>query len=822
MTQMGTSKESTTKILSIRQIARWWLHKSLKYQAGQTVWAELPIIQRGFIWDANRIERLWDSIARRFPLGSILLQEFNQTDMSHGKKIEGEGDITRGAIKELENENYFLLLDGQQRATSIALGFKNIWKEKSVEKAQDDWRGLWVDIACKPKDERSFLFRLNTKAHPWGYARAVDAGRPPRRIPAEDMRAALDVFKYIWGHADGESSNVKSSKAHEVPARVAFPWDAEAPVPVTLILECLMDPESGRDNTNLAECLLAKMELLPLWKLLEHNQHDMKGKDTSIKKALSAATLKFIQVKDILEHPTGSNAKLFNDLINGLRHGLNKTEIPAPVLMAFEGGDGATENVDIEDKHDPAFNLFERINTAGKALTREEINYSMLKSAWKEAAETIDKLLDERQLTHPARLVSLLSRLKLTVDNPRLGKESPRGGLQDALSIAQFRREIQTGLKDKLRTFCEKISDESVCNSEAVLAQDVLDATWRLLTNDPWSLPPVLASNITGHQEDLMLLLMVWIYRLMESGTTYDDLDEGTRRRTLGFITAIHWFSPDSSGCVKKLGEELISCERGCLIKFFNHERYANLLQPDAHAKQVMILLPSHASLRDFLQSISKDNKLPEPIDANLWHLYFVGNDEAVKKWSNGIGTKEFAHTLLKKIYDDRRLVLYAQRKYIKNWFEWFDPTHVDRITDHNVPWDFDHILPWSWVGGERISANTTKLLRIWIHSNGNFRAWPAEYNRSKGNHHLLESELPDYDIGDKKWVCDASFINNYDRDWSRLDKLGLEGGKNASVEFWEGHDENFETFTWAAINRTVDIYQEWYKQLCINELNPV
>ena len=57
---------------------------------------ELPPIQRGFVWSPKKIEDIWDSMLRGFPIGSFICKK-------NGKKIE--------------------ILDGQQRLTSILLGF---------------------------------------------------------------------------------------------------------------------------------------------------------------------------------------------------------------------------------------------------------------------------------------------------------------------------------------------------------------------------------------------------------------------------------------------------------------------------------------------------------------------------------------------------------------------------------------------------------------------------------------------------------------------------------------------------------------------------
>lgn len=109
-----------TPILTLEQVAAWWLPKAMKGKMHKDVRAALPSLQRGFVWDAYQVECLWDSIIQGFPIGSLLLSKIGEG--SAGSEQQGHGSDGK-----IENATHFLL-DGQQRTTAIALGFRNIWE----------------------------------------------------------------------------------------------------------------------------------------------------------------------------------------------------------------------------------------------------------------------------------------------------------------------------------------------------------------------------------------------------------------------------------------------------------------------------------------------------------------------------------------------------------------------------------------------------------------------------------------------------------------------------------------------------------------------
>lgn len=96
----------------------------------------LPAIQREFIWSADQIEKLFDSLMRDYPIGSFLfwsidpqnldsfqfyrfMDRYHQRDHKHNEPI----DL-------VTNHNTIAVLDGQQRLTALNIGLRGWYAHK--------------------------------------------------------------------------------------------------------------------------------------------------------------------------------------------------------------------------------------------------------------------------------------------------------------------------------------------------------------------------------------------------------------------------------------------------------------------------------------------------------------------------------------------------------------------------------------------------------------------------------------------------------------------------------------------------------------------
>ena len=108
----------------------------------------LPSLQREFVWNTEQIERLFDSLLRRFPIGSFLfwqvqpdklkaftfykfLRDYHELTHRHNEELKGQ---------ELDQINYPInaVLDGQQRMNALYIGLKGSYTEKRKHLPKND------------------------------------------------------------------------------------------------------------------------------------------------------------------------------------------------------------------------------------------------------------------------------------------------------------------------------------------------------------------------------------------------------------------------------------------------------------------------------------------------------------------------------------------------------------------------------------------------------------------------------------------------------------------------------------------------------------
>jgi uncharacterized protein with ParB-like and HNH nuclease domain len=149
----------------------------------------LPAIQRPYVWKPEQVIRLFDSLMKGYPISSFLfwdLKPENQQQWEIYKFVENfrYGD-THNEIAETDGFDVNLVLDGQQRLTSLMLGLRGSYTVKAKNKRinnPDAWtrQHLYIDLLKDPNlddDEAgievSYGFKFfaehpnNSKDHYW-------------------------------------------------------------------------------------------------------------------------------------------------------------------------------------------------------------------------------------------------------------------------------------------------------------------------------------------------------------------------------------------------------------------------------------------------------------------------------------------------------------------------------------------------------------------------------------------------------------------------------------------------------------------------------
>ncbi|NLL27216.1 MAG: DUF262 domain-containing protein [Bacteroidales bacterium] len=133
----------------------------------------LPAIQREFVWSSSKIEWLFDSLMRNYPISSFLfwnvegasvsgyrfykfINEYRERYKTHNEEISTDGMGSFNAI-----------LDGQQRLTSLYVGLKGSYAYKEYRRKWEnsEWsiptRRLYLNIAStleEQEDGRTYEF----------------------------------------------------------------------------------------------------------------------------------------------------------------------------------------------------------------------------------------------------------------------------------------------------------------------------------------------------------------------------------------------------------------------------------------------------------------------------------------------------------------------------------------------------------------------------------------------------------------------------------------------------------------------------------------
>jgi uncharacterized protein with ParB-like and HNH nuclease domain len=172
----------------------------------------LPAPQREFVWRQDQIIQLFDSIMRGYPISSFLFWQLESENYENWNIFQFIGQYKKGdhnppASSEGVHQ-LTLILDGQQRLTSLLIGLKGSYANKK-KKSSDAWvkQYLHLDLLNDPKvpDENG------EEGNRYGFKFSQD---PPNN---DDKHYWLKVGKILNLKTDDMFHDFKSEEVDQLP-----------------------------------------------------------------------------------------------------------------------------------------------------------------------------------------------------------------------------------------------------------------------------------------------------------------------------------------------------------------------------------------------------------------------------------------------------------------------------------------------------------------------------------------------------------------------------------------------------------------------------
>ena len=720
-------------------------------------WAEsedvgLPNVQRGFVWKPYQIEILWDSLLRGYPVGAFVLSKKDKND------------------KTQNDRNSFYLLDGQQRATAICLGFGN----ETFRHSKDHIK-IFIDLE-KPQsgDNRKYVFRVITKSHKWGYERNDNM----HTLESKQIRYAMSELYEVEDHINE-------------PLDKFFPFDAILPVPLEIFVNAAL--RSATDQELLNDIYKWKLwtKVHKSWEFkIETNktskkiQIELRTRDEYIERIISIYR-DFIKMLDPIEGQ--KIPALYLDLAQ------ISSDITSVGELATE-----QEKEDNINKSDEIENLFIRLNAGGTPLRGEELNYSILKAHIDK--ELQDKIEDScKGLFNPARFITIAYRL--------FQNEKP-SMIQDAISMKirpkQFQKAIKADFDYKsssekgFKSYIKNMLEDKEYKSKTLLEYAIYILEYHKDSN-PYGLPYPVVSHLSDDAPEVIFMLL---YRLKigKDRFTFDTI----HKQMLGIISLFAWLG---KGDKQKDHSKLLLNIWPCVTSLDLKQFWSASTVQRAMIDNIMLSIPTYSQVSEAIprRRLQPDNDIIRRIINNNPNMGLF----------------------IDKTFKNKDLILYTQREITS---EWFKKEHYD-LDDTCVPFDWDHISPNRYLYNRK---KIPEAIKYWYKTNGNFRAWPYSLNRMDQDGTPSEKLDPlniehyTYGCDDESYKKTKIFwqthlkCNNIEP--AVLAKLLLKW--SCCEEEWLGCEVSDLKIGWQIVynminNRNLSIISEWYRNLKIESLIP-
>jgi hypothetical protein len=679
---------------------------------------------------------------RGFPVGSLIICKHLQT----------QRDV-KAKHGECKNPTHHLL-DGQQRSNAIALGFVDPFLREDIKDA------IWIDLSPDgnlAETSRSFLLRVTTESHPWGYISNDSAGK----LSHNDIRDSLK--KYGWRDEKGHPISGKSQRP-----TINNTWPIKANIPVPLAW--LFESASQLDDMD------------SFWGEI-NNKFTSRSNHTS-----NFFNQKKETFKEFINNIKNENQRsyIFNTIKRALALNIVLLELSDDVLSEETIQERLVNDKDDEDEYgnkkkqniSNIEHLFHRLNSQGTPLSPDDRIYSMIKAYWPSFEEPIR----ENTFKHlpDAKFANLVVRAVLTTNI--------MDKLHDSISVNRIRK-IAKNHKDEeneKKDLLEKFFNADINKVEACC--ELVDF-WLLYreADQEFGIPPFIRSEIAYKSSEIYLLIFWLAKRELEY---FDFNTEKTKTETksasktlIALATSAHWFCINSKH-LKQLTNEIFSQIKD---KPINPSIFNGIFSSKNSTSPV---------------SLPPDNLIIESIE----------NEEITDRWwnwdhmINNIDEKNgVKKDFLRKIKDGKStktasLLTYAQRKYVNVEFT-YDPSNISFWIDHNRPWDYDHIQADAITRNKKSENTWMNICHQFSNTLGNLRVVSFEENRSDQAMLANAKIITEQDI-ENSFLLDKLEVNNFS-----IGRSVISNSKDASIFIRTTH------------NRLIRIYSEWWNQLDIDHL---
>jgi hypothetical protein len=184
----------------------------------------LPAIQREFVWEPEQIERLFDSILGDYPIGSFLFWKVDEKNKEQWTTFEFTRQFDEAnphnpeaSLKGIARD-IFLVLDGQQRMSSLYIGLKGSYRFFRYR-----WRTtkLYLNLLKRPVPNENdpqeliyqFSFRESAEARNDGEL-WYEVGEILNFDDSEDAKVAIKGVIATLSESDKENANKLIGRLH--------------------------------------------------------------------------------------------------------------------------------------------------------------------------------------------------------------------------------------------------------------------------------------------------------------------------------------------------------------------------------------------------------------------------------------------------------------------------------------------------------------------------------------------------------------------------------------------------------------------------------